>query len=114
LEAAGIDLTVPTVTRYMKGQRAPDARFLLGLANVRGVDLATLTEQVLGGSAARRPATRSLVPVDVGAARRYLVNLLSRLSDAQVERLIARILDGSLAKWLDPEPDTAPPSAEPQ
>jgi transcriptional regulator with XRE-family HTH domain len=118
LDAAGIRLSLPAVSRYLSGDRQADPRFLYGLSQILGVDLADLTEQVLDVAVPVNPTastSAASASPEAGTARRYLVNLLSRLSDAQVERLITRILDGSLAQWLGPVPETTlAPEAQPR
>jgi hypothetical protein len=106
LESVGVNLALPNISRYMAGKRPADPRFLYGLSQVFNVDLAKLSAEVLGVETpepSRAPASTE------DTARRYLVSLLRRLSDEQVELLISAIISGDLARWLDPHPEPEPP-----
>ena len=92
----------------MTGARLVDATFLAGLARVTGVDLNQLSQEAFGLKSWPAGETKAFAPTPQptstsGTALAYAQSLVSRLSTAQVERFIGKMLDGSLATWLDTE-----------
>jgi hypothetical protein len=112
LEAVGVQLALPNISRYLAGKRPADPRFLYGLSRVFNVDLARLSAEVLGveppDASKDVMSSRTPVPTD-DPARAYLTSLLRRLNDEQVELLISAIIEGSLQKWLNPAREPEPP-----